>query len=243
MKTIAVWGHDGRTTCAVNLAWMLAAAQPDRLICLLSSNLVYGDIQAFFKQSIRADRGLGCTFEQPVQDCLWKAAPEGTGFQIFLLSLANESDAMDLEDFTLDHTEALYSNLLSLNSFDYLIVDGSRDPQNPIGSVGLDQAQQILCLHRPSIASYQWYRSMTTLRVQLGLDAKLTHLLYADDMSVERDQYVNSLHLRAQEELPFVGKARLYEHEGTPICAVESRECRNYRQAMQRVIARIERGD
>jgi MinD-like ATPase involved in chromosome partitioning or flagellar assembly len=57
-KIIAVWGKDnsGKTTFAVNMA--CALANRDRLVGLISSNLIYGDLQVFFGQSVPPEKGL-----------------------------------------------------------------------------------------------------------------------------------------------------------------------------------------
>lgn len=57
-KIYAVWGgkNSGKTTFAVNLACTLS--KRDVLVGLISTNLIYGDLQVFFGQSVPEVKGL-----------------------------------------------------------------------------------------------------------------------------------------------------------------------------------------
>ena len=57
-KIYAVWGgnNSGKTTFAVNLA--CALSKRDVLVGLISTNLIYGDLQVFFGQSVLEEKGL-----------------------------------------------------------------------------------------------------------------------------------------------------------------------------------------
>jgi MinD-like ATPase involved in chromosome partitioning or flagellar assembly len=57
-EIIAVWGgkHSGKTTFAVNLA--CALSKRDVLVGLISSNLIFGELQTFFGQEVPPAKGL-----------------------------------------------------------------------------------------------------------------------------------------------------------------------------------------
>ena len=65
-KIITIWGRagSGKTTFAVNLA--LALAERKFIVGVVSSNLLYGNLQVFFNQSIREDKGVF----QALDNCL-----------------------------------------------------------------------------------------------------------------------------------------------------------------------------
>ncbi|MCL2497165.1 MAG: hypothetical protein FWF06_00960 [Symbiobacteriaceae bacterium] len=239
-KTLAVWGHKGRTTFAVNLAWMLAHTKKDKLVTLLSCNLTYGDIQGFFGVAIWEKHGLSRALagEEHPRSFLWKAGEERPSSDIFLMTLANDSDALLFDPPDETKTERLLDQLADEQT-DYLVVDCAGDVHNPLSDVALVQADSIYCLHTPGNAAYQWYRAMRSLREQLDLDEKMLHLLYASDHSANVAQYLHHCGVNIREEIPWVRGAKEYENRGVPLCAENNRENRGYIAALQRLCSTI----
>jgi len=239
VKIIAVWGHQGKTTFAVNLAYSIARYKPDKIITLLSSNLTYGDIQGYYGQHILQAHGLSKALEQGGEEharkFLWKAGNEGVLSHIFLMSLPNMADALDLEPPSLDMAERLIEELSSSEQTDYLLVDCATSIHNPISSCAIAGADVVLCLHRPGGASFQWYTAMNSFIAQLYLEEKLVHLLYAHDNSCSAPQYFSELSLTITDEVPCVRNSRQYEANGIPMCAAEERETASFRQSLRRI--------
>jgi len=224
---------------AVNLAYSLAATKEDTIVTLLSTNLVYGDIQHFFGQQILDARGLAQAFssETHPRSFLWRAGDSSPLDNLFLMSLPNDQDSLAFDLPTVESCRKLIDNLAGQEHTDYLVVDCSRDPENSLSSMALQRAETILCLHTPGVQSFQWYRSMATLRQQLDLDTKILHLIYGHDKLGSQPQYISELGLRIHEELPWVREARRFENEGKPLCSQDGRYTKQYIRSMFRLVS------
>ena len=235
-KIVAVWGLHGRTTFAVNLAWMLTQTKTDKLVSLLSTNLTYGDVQNFFGIAIWDQHSLATALSTKghARENLWKAGTERPFSDIFLMSLANDSDALLMESPSEEQCDNLVADLADEQS-DYLVIDCSASISNPLSSVGLVHADVIICLHTPGTAAYQWFRSMRSFRQQLDLDAKTLHVIYAADRSANIGQYVDEAGITISAEVPFIRSASQYQNKGVPICAEASFDSRRYTNALKRI--------
>lgn len=239
-KIVAVWGLSGRTTCAVNLAWMLTQTKKDSLVTLLSTNLTYGDVQNYFGTAIWERHALAASLaaSDHARSYLWKAGTERPYSDIFLLTLANDSDALFMESPTESQCESIIADLADEQA-DYLIIDCSSDLTNPLSSVGLVLADVILCLHTPGTASYQWYRAMRSFREQVDLNPKMLHVIYAADRTVNLDQYLSETEITVSAEVPYIRSAKRCENRGVPICAESGFESWRYSRAMRRICAKL----
>ena len=235
-KIIAVWGYKGKTTCTVNLAWQMTQEKPDKVITLLSSNLLFGDIQGYFGEAVWEQHGLNAALKsnEHARNFLWRAGTERPLCDIFMLTLANDTDAL-MQDYPSEESCEHLIEQLSDEQTDYLFIDCSCDLQNPISSVGIVMADRLLCLHTPSNAAYQWFRSMRSFREQLDLEMKTIHLLYATDYSANPSQYISSLGVKFADTVPWIRSAKEHENRGVPICAENHRDNRAYKQALQRI--------
>jgi ATPases involved in chromosome partitioning len=243
VKTIATWGLTGKTTMAVNLATTLATMNSKALICLLSTQNTYGDIQGFFGQTIQPNHSLLGAFEDgtDLTNCLWKASEQENNplSRIFLLSLPNQVELFDIPRPSFAEAEMLLDKLRGLGLFDYIVVDGTSDIREPLSTAALAQAQQVLCLHRPGIASLHWYISIKNILGQLDEGNRVMHIEYAHDDSCSADKYFGSLNLQAGAVVPLVRNARQYENEGIPIVQNTSREAIAFSRAMQGLVASL----
>ena len=165
---IAVWGRSGvgKSTLAVNLACALADT---RCVGLISSNLQYGHLQSFCGQTIENGKGLLNALENPAhtKEYFWKAASNGLLENVFLLTVPNEYTGLQADCVSMEAVEVVLDHARAL--FDVIIVDASEDVTNPVSGVALTQARQVVVVHRPSVASGLWFRSMGDFIFQLHL--------------------------------------------------------------------------
>jgi len=232
-KIITAWGRSGsgKTTFAVNLA--LALAQRQFIVGIISSNLQYGNLQVFFNQSIREDKGIFQALESAngsVNDHFWKC---GLHDNLFLLSVPNGYKGLLADGITGEAAEALLTQASVF--FDFLIVDGSEEINNPLSSVALTLSSTIYTLHRPSISGCLWLRSMEDFILQLHLKDRMVHILSGHDGSCTVEDFLRITGLHYSQELPFVKAAPMLENAGTPIYLDGEKESRRYRRILESI--------
>lgn len=225
-KMITIWGRagSGKTTFAVNMA--LALAERKFIVGVVSSNLLYGNLQVFFNQSIREDKGIFQALDNGldgVNEHFWKC---GIQENLFLLAVPNGYKGLLADGVTGDEAHTLLSEASSY--FDFLIIDGSEEINNPISSVALTLSSSIFTLHRPSIASCLWLRAMEDFIKQLHLKERLVHLLNANDGSCPIEAFLKNTGIHYSYELPFVKMASTQENAGTPIYLSSDKESKRY---------------
>jgi Flp pilus assembly CpaE family ATPase len=187
----------------------------------------------FFNQSIRSDKG---TFQAlnnssgNVSEKFWKS---GIHDNLFLLSIPNEYKGLLADGISDEEVETMLNQACVF--FDFLIVDGSEDINNPISSIALTMASSIFTLYKPSIASCLWQRAMEDFIMQLHLKDKLIHMLSANDSSCPVEDFLRSTGLHYSYELPFVKSAPILENTGTPICLINDKECKRYSRVLDTV--------
>jgi len=232
-KILSVWGRagSGKTTFAVNLA--LALSERHFIVGLVSSNLQYGNLQVFFNQSIREDKGIFKVLESingSVSEHFWKC---GIHDNLFLLSVPNGYKGLLADGISGEDAE----NLLTQASvfFDFLIVDGTEQINNPISSVALTLSSTIFTLHQPSIAGCLWLKGMEDFILQLHLKDRLIHILNANDGSCPIEDFLKSTGLHYAQELPFMKAASTYENAGTPIYLNTDKESKRYSRVVDAI--------
>ena len=87
-KIIAVWGgsSSGKSTFAVNLACALSARE--RLVGLISSNLVFGELQIFFGRNVPSEKGLFRALSEDNPNIGEKFVASGENKNLFFLSVS-----------------------------------------------------------------------------------------------------------------------------------------------------------
>jgi MinD-like ATPase involved in chromosome partitioning or flagellar assembly len=227
---IAVWGRSssGKSTLAVNLACALAKT---RCVGLISSNLQYGHLQGFFGQTILNGRGLLNALENPsdTKEYFWKAGSSGLLENIFLLTVPNDYTGLQADSVTMDAVEDVLEHARAI--FDVLIVDGCEEITNPISSVSIAKARQVIVLHRQSVASGLWYRSMGDFLFQLHLESKLLHIIQETPGSIH--EYASALRVQPKLELPYVSDAQGLEDSGVPVYLDRNGPSRRYGKAVE----------
>lgn len=212
-KIITVWGASGsgKTTTAVNLA--LALSERNLMVALISSKLYYGELQSLFGKRVEADKGLyraisnGCTTRNMFV--------ETDNPNLYFLSVENGFDGMLLTAISGDTIQELLND--AAIRFDYLVIDGSEELNNPLSSIGLTMADKIVTVHRASVKDCVWFSSMRSMIGLLRLADKTVHVLNSYDKTCDKVAYLNGLGLKFDFDLPYVDNARILENSGKPI--------------------------
>lgn len=224
-KIVTLWGSSGsgKTTAAVNLA--LALASRSMMVALVSSNLVYGELQTLFKVSIPDNKGLpaalvtGDTKNQLVQvpdnDCL------------YLLGIPDSIDALILAGTSMRNVTEMLDD--AAIRFDALVIDGSSDINNPVSGVGLVKSDAIYTLCRPCVRTIAWHRSMKQTVNLLNLKQKMIYCLNAYDRTCDRNTFISSMGEDFPFDLPFEERMPVCDNTGLPLYAQHIRHGREYR--------------
>ena len=233
-KIITVWGSNGsgKTTVAVNLA--SAIAERNLMVAVISSKLYYGELQGFFGKRVEADKGL---YRAISNGCKTRNMfVETNNPNLYFLSVQNGFDSILLTATTSDSIQELLKD--ASIRFDYIIIDGDEELNNPISSVGLTMSDKIITVHRASVKDCVWFSSMQNLIGLLHIAEKSIHILNAYDKTCDKVAYLNGLGLKLEFELPYIENAKILENSGKLI--YDSRNGTGvYRKMLQRLAAKI----
>ena len=219
-KVIAVWGANGsgKTTTAVNLAFSLS--QRNFTVGLISSNIYYGEIY-------HALMG-GETKNMLVQ---------AGKTSVFVLSVPDKFDAMQLTTVSAKSVKDMLDD--ANMRFDYLVIDGNTDLNNPISSIGMTEADKLLVVHRPSVKDCLWHDSMRNVFDLLNLSYKTAHILNAHDKSCDLSAYKSSIGLTFDFELGYVENANIYANTGQAIVFHDLKQEREYISGMKALTSSV----
>lgn len=232
-KIIAVWGkgNSGKTTFAVNLA--CALANRDRLVGLISSNLIHGDLQVYFGQSVPPEKGLFRALHEDNPNVGEKFVEVGESKNLFFLSVPNHYTGLLCDSVSLQSMERLItaSSLL----FDILLLDGSGDLTNPISGVGLWLAEKVYTLYRPSASAPMWHKGVEDFVRELHIADKQVNVMQAPNGEFDDKAFQSLIELSFAYELPFVKRAGELENAGTPIYFFQDRTCGQYGKVLEQI--------
>jgi MinD-like ATPase involved in chromosome partitioning or flagellar assembly len=236
-KIYTVWGanHSGKTTFAVNLA--CALSKRDLLVGLISSNLIYGELQIFFGQSVAFEKGLYKALQDDAPNLGEKFTEYEEIKNLFFLSVPTHYSGLLCDTVTLQSAEQLINN--ASITFDVLIIDGSAEINNPISSVGLWLADKIFTLHKPSIAAQMWHQGVADFVRELHITDKQLHILQAPNGEFDDKTYKNMVKKSFDYELPYVNRAGELQNAGTPLYIHHDRHCRRYSRVLERIAGKI----
>lgn len=239
-KIYAVWGgnNSGKTTFAVNLA--CALSKRDMLVGLISTNLIYGDLQVFFGQNVPEEKGLFQALNDDNPNIGEKFMEYEQGKNLFFLSLPTHYTGLLCDTVAIQEVERMI-NAASL-VFDILIVDGAADMTNPISGVGLWMADKVFTLHKPSIAAQMWQKGVSDFVKGLHIAEKQTNILQTPNGEFDDNTYKNMMEFSFDYELPYVKQASELENAGTPLCLFHDRHCRHYSKVLEKIADEICRG-
>lgn len=236
-KIIAVWGgkHSGKTTFAVNLA--CACSKRDVLVGLISSNLIFGELQTFFGQEVPPAKGLFEALNAETPNIGEKFTDYVESRNLFFLSAPTRYSGLLCDTVTLEDAEQMMNAAVLV--FDLLIVDGASEVNNPLSGVGLWLSDTIFTLHRPSIAAQMWYMGVSDFIRELHLDEKQTHILLAPNGEFDDQTYRSMTELPFAYELPYIKRAGELQNAGTPLYFFRDRPCRYYGKVLEQIAGRI----
>ena len=229
-KIIGVWGASGsgKTTVSVNLA--LSLSERNCMVGIISSKLYYGEMQSLLNKRVEEDQGLlkVLTGTGDTKNMFVQAARN-----VFFLSTPNEFDGMLLSTVSMESTKEMLED--AAMRFDYLIIDGCEELNNPVSSMGLAMAAQIFNIHYPSVKGCAWFKAMENVMDMLRLKTKSVHVLNAYDKTCDKMAYMSNTGVDFNFELDFVEKAKIYENSGTPIYTQKNLGTKAYRRAMDKI--------
>jgi len=232
-KIIAVWGKDnsGKTTFAVNLACALSSR--NCLVGLISSNLIYGNLQVYFGQSVPPEKGIFHAINDDNPNIGGKFTEYEESKNLFFLSVPNNYTGLLCDSVSLKGVE----NLIIAASlvFDIIIIDGSGDIINPVSGVGLWMAERIYTLYNPSISAQMWHKGMEDFVKELHIEDKQINIIRTPNGEFCDKVFKGLIELHFTYELPFVKRAGVFENAGTPIYFYKSRICRRYSNVLEKI--------
>lgn len=236
-KIYVIWGgsNSGKTTFAVNLACDLS--QRECLVGLISSNLVYGDLQIFLGRSVPSEKGLFHALHEDTPNVGEFFTGCENSKNLFCLSAPTHYTGLLCDNVTLQGVERMMTAATLV--FDVLIVDGAAEIGNPVSSVGLWMAEKIYTLHKPSIAGQAWHQGVTDFVRELHIAGKQIHILRTPDGDFDSKAYRELTGLSFGYELPHVKRAGELENAGTPICFSPDRGCRRYGRIVGKIAGEI----
>ena len=156
-KIITVWGANGSGKTSVSASLGLAIAERNFMVGIISSKLYYGELQSVFAKRLENEKGIysaianGCNTKN-----MFETAANGSN--LFFLSVPNGFDAMLLTAISGETIKELIED--AAMRFDYVLIDGSEELNNPVSSVGLTMSNKILVVHKASAKDCLWQTSL-----------------------------------------------------------------------------------
>ena len=209
-KIITVWGANGsgKTTVAVNLA--AALADRDMMVGIISSKLTYGELQSVFGKRIEPEKGI---YKAISNGCNTKNMFEATDNpNLFILSPPNVFDGMLLTAISADTVKDLIED--STIRFDYIIIDGSEELNNPGSSIGLTLSNKIIRVYKVCAKDCIWHKAMENLTDLIHIRSKTITVVNAYDKSCDKMAFLNGLDVKPDFELPFVSNCATLTNSG-----------------------------
>lgn len=233
-KVIALWGANGsgKTTTAVNLAF--AIAQRNFTVGLISSNVYYGEIQTLCGCNIPEERGIYHALMSGETKNMFVQAGKTS---VFVLSVPDKFDAMQLTTISAKSVKDMLDD--AAFRFDYLVIDGDTELNNPISSIGMTEADMIIAVHHPSVKDCLWYGGMKGVGDLLNLSYKTVHILNAHDKSCDLSAYKSSIGLTFDFELGYVENANIYANTGQAIVFHDLKQERAYISDMKTLTSSV----
>lgn len=199
-KVITVWGANGggKTTVSVNLG--AALAERDFTVGIISSKMYYGELQSFFGKRVETDRG---TYKAISNGCNTKNMFESTdNANLFFLSPPSSFDGMLLSAISGDTIRELIED--SSIRFDYIIIDGSEELNNPISGIGLTMANKVIRVYKVSAKGCIWHKAMENVSELLHINQKSIYVINGYDKTCDKMAFFGNAGIKPDFELPFI---------------------------------------
>lgn len=232
-KIVTVWGANGsgKTTIASNLG--IALASRNLMVGIISSKLYYGELQGIFAKRVESDKGI---YSAIANGCNTKNMFENAASNLFFLSVPNGFDAMLLTAVRGETAKELIED--AAMRFDYIIIDGSEELNNPISSIGLTMSHRIVVTHRASAKDCLWQASMENTSGLLNLSNKMIHVLNGYDKTCDKLTYMSNIGVKFAFELPYVADGRILENAGKPFLSALNVPG-DYKKTMQKLASQV----
>ena len=209
-KIVTVWGANGsgKTTVAVNLA--AALADRDLMVGIISSKLTYGELQSVFGKRVEPEKGI---YKAISNGCNTKNMFEATDNpNLFILSTPNVFDGMLLTAISADTVKDLIED--STIRFDYIIIDGSEELNNPVSSIGLTMSNKIVRVYKVCAKDCIWHKAMENLTDLIHIRSKTITVINGYDKSCDKMAFLSGLDTKPDFELPFVANCPTLTNSG-----------------------------
>lgn len=232
-KIVTVWGANGsgKTSIAANLGIALAAR--NLMVGIVSSKLYYGELQGIFAKRVEDDKGI---YNAIANGCNTKNMFENAASNLFFLSVPNGFDAMLLTALSGETAKELIED--AAMRFDYIIIDGSEELNNPISSIGLTMSHRIIVAHRASTKDCLWQASMENTSGLLNLSDRMVHVLNGYDKTCDKMVYMSNVGVKFAFELPYVENGRILENSGKPFSS-SANVPSEYKKTMQKLASQV----
>ena len=228
-KIITVWGANscGKTTVSANLA--AAIADRNFMTCVISSKLIYGEMQSVFGKRVEQDRGIYKAISGGGTRNMFEATDNPN---LFFLSPPNFFDAMLLTAVSADSIKELIEDCAI--RFDYIIIDGSEELNNPISSIGLTMSNKIIRVYKVCAKDCIWHNAVENLTSLLHIRNKTINVINGYDKTCDKMAFLSGTNIKPDFELPYVANCSTLINSGKLIINSKSGGGQ-YKKVLQRL--------
>lgn len=241
-KIITVCGGNGsgKTTVAANLGYILSQKY---IVGIISTNKICGSIQHLLGTIIDDKHGL---YELMMSkgDISKTFTPCSNNKNLFVLSLSNNHDCLKLADEESNLDGQTAKNILSemKDMFNYLIVDGDPDVNNPLSVYSLVYSDLIINLIKPTVTGTAFFNSYKALFSALKIhNERIMHIANNDKNYVGIRNIEKTADIKITMTIPHCKEVENAENKGIPICKVGTR-MNDFVASMQNIADKIKDG-
>ena len=98
--------------------------------------------------------------------------------------------------------------------FDYIIIDGSEELNNPVSSIGLTMSNKIVRVYKVCAKDCVWHKAMENLTDLIHIRSKTITVINGYDKSCDKMAFLNGLDTKPDFELPFVSNCPTLTNSG-----------------------------
>ena len=131
---------------------------------------------------------------------------------LFILSVPNVFDGTLLTAISAETVTELIED--SMMRFDYIIIDGSEELNNPVSSIGLTMSNKIVRVYRVCAKDCVWHKSMENLTDLLNIENKTINVINAHDQSCDKLAFLSAIDVKPDFELPYVANCQTFTNSG-----------------------------
>lgn len=236
---IAVWGKEGKSTIAANLACSLI--KKDYVVGIIGASRLYGSIQHNFGVEIKKEKSLKRALDAKDDDEIKTKFTQHPKFDnLFILSLSNKDDCMTLEKITEEDGKRLI--LSTKDKFDYLIIDGTEIFNETLTLLALYYADKIVEVIKASLQGSIFRAAHSDLIENLKLMPKMISVVNLDKKYIDIKKAKQELKIELPIILPYVKEVEISENTGIPFYqkGATNRMEREYIKGIDIIAGRLE---